>query len=443
MENSSRSRLFLIGLALVLGLFIIGYFASSRLLQVRPPISSPTVAISTIDTPVPLPPFPWPVPKPSALEVLTLESLEKTVGTGITFHDVDERISSALHSAGYDERSYFGVPGGFAVVTRLEKMDADGYPDYYDRWASSLAPISIVDFSLTKYLEALFGTPQGHYRVFVFIVSEETVVPSGTPIAQEEAQTWFIGGANRLPNQMEGLPYTREHTTTVYIYEFIQSGVGGEASYNIPSDFTGRQHLERARLWEYLNTPTTFFTEEFDQDPGWNHFLTRGDENQAQVEFSNSLMTFNLSGTDIYAYSLYENSTYRDVRLDMRAENRGDNHNEISLVCRYTKDGWYEFSVAGRGGWRLYAAVPGSSGITSYTVIQEGGAPTLKDGTEANEYSMICKDNEIRLYINDTEIQTIRESTYMFGEGYVGINISSFTNYPVIVEVDWFKISKP
>ncbi|MEP7134303.1 MAG: hypothetical protein ABI904_05170 [Chloroflexota bacterium] len=187
------------------------------------------------------------------MEVLTLGSLGKLAGTGVTFRDVDERISSALDVVGYDDKSYFGVPGGFAIVTRLEKMDAYGYPDYRYRWAPALAPISFTDFSLTNYLAALFGAPKGQYRVFVFVVSSEPVVQSGTPVAQREAQTWIVEGANKLPSQMKDLPYTREHTTTAYIYEFVQSGVGGDVSFNIPSDFTGRTHLKRAGLWENLN----------------------------------------------------------------------------------------------------------------------------------------------------------------------------------------------
>ena len=219
---------------------------------------------TTIPTSMPPPQFPWPVPKPSAFEVLPFESLGRPNGTGITFRDVDERISNALGSAGYDDKSYFGVPGGFAIVTRLEKMDADGYPDHSNRWASSLAPIRFADFSLTKYLEALIGVPKGHYRVFVFVVSSELIIQSGTPVAQENAQTWIVEGANKLPSQMKDLPYTREHTTTVYIYEFAQSGVGKAASYNIPSDFRGRQHLVRTGLWDNLNT--FIIKEEFDHD---------------------------------------------------------------------------------------------------------------------------------------------------------------------------------
>lgn len=186
-----------------------------------------------------------------------------------------------------------------------------------------------------------------------------------------------------------------------------------------------------------------FFKQEFDEDPEWNYFLTYGDESKAEVDFTNSLMTFNLTDTDIYAYYLYEDFEYRDVRLDIRAENRGKNNNNISLVCRYTEDGWYEFSTEGGGVWYLYAAVPGSDGQVKYNIIDNGGALALKQGKEVNEYSMICQENEIGLYINDTEIKTVRENNYTFGDGYVGFNISSLNVYPIIVEVDWFEISEP
>jgi hypothetical protein len=196
--------------------------------------------------------FPWPPPKPSATASLTLGSLRQTAVIKLTYNDVNERISNALAGAGFDEKSYYGVPNGFAVVTRLEQMDVDGYPEYSNRWQSSLEPVSLTTFSLNKYLEALFGAPKGHYRLFVFIVTSETVMSSGTPVTQQEAETWFLGGGNRLPRQMGIWPYTDEHRTAVYIYEFVQSGVGAEANQNIPSTITGRQHLERAGLWEIL-----------------------------------------------------------------------------------------------------------------------------------------------------------------------------------------------
>ena len=115
-------------------------------------------------------------------------------------------------------------------------------------------------------------------------------------------------------------------------------------------------------------------------------------------------MTFELRRTDINAFYMYENFRYRDVRLDVRAENRGNINNEFGLVCRYTQDGWYEFSTVSKGGrWVLYAAVPSSDGLTKYYGLGGGSTSTLiKDENGANEYGMICKGNKIQLYINGT-----------------------------------------
>ena len=186
-----------------------------------------------------------------------------------------------------------------------------------------------------------------------------------------------------------------------------------------------------------------FFTEEFDSDPQWNYFLTYGDANKATVEFSNSRMIFTLDDLNIYAYYIFEDFEYDDVRIDIRAENRGRNNNNVSLVCRLSDEGWYEFSTEGGGVWYLYAATPGSDGSIKYTVIANGGAKSLKQGKETNEYTMICQGDEIRLLINDVEIKAVRETTFAFRAGYVGFNISSLNVVPIIVEVDWFKIGEP
>ncbi|MBI3153572.1 MAG: DUF1080 domain-containing protein [Chloroflexi bacterium] len=186
-----------------------------------------------------------------------------------------------------------------------------------------------------------------------------------------------------------------------------------------------------------------FFKEEFDQDPKWKYFLTHGDEDEAEVTFEDGLMVFNLTDTGIYAYYLYEGFEYDDVRLDIRAENRGKNNNNVSLVCRHTDEGWYEFSTEGGGIWYLLAGHIGGNGNVNYDTLVSGGALSLKQGKEVNEYRMICQGNEIRLYINDVEVKTLKENKYSFRKGKVGFNISSLNVYPIILEVDWFEISEP
>ena len=187
-----------------------------------------------------------------------------------------------------------------------------------------------------------------------------------------------------------------------------------------------------------------YFTEEFDSDPQWNYFLTSGDEEKVSVTFDDSLMIFNLDALSIYAYYIYEAFDYRDVRIDLRAENRGKNNNNISLVCRASDaEGWYEFSTEGGGLWYLYAVVPGSDGRLRYNTIDSGGVKALRQGKETNEFTMICNSNEITLGVNGVEIKKVKENKFALRDGFVGFNVSSLNVTPIVVEVDWFQVSEP
>jgi hypothetical protein len=186
-----------------------------------------------------------------------------------------------------------------------------------------------------------------------------------------------------------------------------------------------------------------YFTEEFDQDPGWDYFLTAGDKDKITVTFEDSLAKFDLENTDIYAYYMYEAQEYDDVRIDIRAENRGKNNNNVSLICRATDKGWYEFSTEGGGLWYLYAVTINEKKEPVYKRIDKGGASSLNQGKEVNEYGMKCEGNEITLIVNDKELKKVTEKNFSFGSGYVGFNISSLNVTPIILEVDWFKVSEP
>lgn len=190
-----------------------------------------------------------------------------------------------------------------------------------------------------------------------------------------------------------------------------------------------------------------FFTEEFDQDPGSNwsmDIIGPGAEDHAdevKTEFSNSGLRVELPEDNLYFYYTYLGYTYEDVRIDLRAENRGVNFNNVSLFCRASDEGWYEWSVRSDGLWDLWAVTD------KYNHIFNGGTNALKQGKEVNEYAMVCKGDKISLFVNGQEIKgsPFTESRYGLRDGTVGFNISSLNRKikPVIVEVDWFKVSEP
>lgn len=186
-----------------------------------------------------------------------------------------------------------------------------------------------------------------------------------------------------------------------------------------------------------------FFTEEFDQDPNWIIDIigpgADAHKDSVKTEFSNSRLRVELPENQLYFYYTYGDFTYENVRLDLRADNRGVNTNNVSLFCRSSSDGWYEWSVGSGGDWYLYAVTD------KFNLISNGGTLFLKQGKEVNEYSMICQDNRISMFINGQEIKQspVTDNKYALRDGTVGFNISSIDVTPVIVEVDWLKISEP
>ena len=188
-----------------------------------------------------------------------------------------------------------------------------------------------------------------------------------------------------------------------------------------------------------------FFTEEFDQDPGSDWAIdilgpgADAHKDTVKVDFSDGTMRVELPEKDLYYYYTYSGFSYDNVRIDLRADNRGVNSNNISLTCRVSDEGWYEWSVGSDGLWYLYAVTD------KYNDIASGGTTFLKLGKEVNEFTMICNDKKISMFVNGQEIKQspVTDNKFVLREGSVGFNISSISKVPVIVEVQWFKISEP
>ncbi|MHA2428696.1 MAG: S1C family serine protease [Candidatus Hermodarchaeia archaeon] len=182
-----------------------------------------------------------------------------------------------------------------------------------------------------------------------------------------------------------------------------------------------------------------FYIEEFDPDSptvgDWSWYLTNGEENGFDIYTENGKLVFDIDGYDIYSYFSYDPWFYEDVRVDALAENRGKNNNNVSLICRATDYGWYEFSIANNGLWWIWAY------DGAYTLLSNGGSTAVNMGKDVNEYTIMCFGDTLALYINGAEVHTMTETKFGFREGQIGIGVSSFDVLPIIVEFDWVVIS--
>lgn len=195
-----------------------------------------------------------------------------------------------------------------------------------------------------------------------------------------------------------------------------------------------------------------FFTEEFDGNTDyWKYLVVNGAKSQIidgivglmSIRPLGGLLIFDLQGQGAWVYATYEPFTYSNVRLDVKVNNRGSNNNNVSLICRKSDAGWYEFDIANNGLYEILYGQILPDNTVAYTPIADGGSTKIKPGLADNEYGIVCQDNTLILYINGTETRRLEDKKYLLPEGKVGISVSSFQDVPVIVDFYWVKISQP
>jgi hypothetical protein len=198
-----------------------------------------------------VPKFPWPPPKASTSDMIPRELL---VGNAAhpTLSTVAQAIESAFAQAGYGQKSYYSVPGGFAMASQIEQINQDGTPkDSVDRWSLETPPLR--KFSLGSYLTALFTAQSGYYRVIVFVVTAQAFPQRDVKVTSEQSKGWVSGGLNKLPDKIGNQEYSATHSCTALIYEFKKTGKHAELVD--PSQIPGKTHLDKAGLMAAFAKP--------------------------------------------------------------------------------------------------------------------------------------------------------------------------------------------
>ena len=193
-----------------------------------------------------------------------------------------------------------------------------------------------------------------------------------------------------------------------------------------------------------------FFTEEFDSplSGDWSVFTITdpsvSDLEKVKVESDNGNLVWDVNSEYVYYYLFYNAFTYEDVKVEVRADNRGKNNNSVSLICRYDENiGWYEFNIANNGLYNILFAEVLDSGKIRWNRIANGGSNAINQGKDVNEYSATCQGDDLTLVINGDEAITIKDRKYALRDGQVGVSVSSFNVLPILIEMDWIKVSEP
>ena len=197
------------------------------------------------------PALPWPPPPPSTQVVLAHTVLFRATSGG-TLHDADVVLTSALDAAGYSDRSYFSVPGGFAIVTRIEQTQSDGTPMQPPaRW--SMKSLEPNPFDIVAQLKLFVTAPPGYFQIWAFVVTDEPFPADGRPLGRNAMMKLLYSGDNRLPAQFAQSAVSASTQCTVLVYEFVKPRAEKDAQLvSLPGRMPAKVHLMKASLWEPL-----------------------------------------------------------------------------------------------------------------------------------------------------------------------------------------------
>jgi hypothetical protein len=194
-------------------------------------------------------PFPWPPPR--CAERYTI--LQDFKGRYATLSAVDKWICRALDKRSYWSRSYYSLPNGFALVTRMEQFNKKNGQCLSEdkRWVDY--PVDEGDGGIIDYLSSIILPRKGFFRVFVFAVTDQPTGFSDKQVDQAEVQTWLEKGVSILPAKEKSTAVTDQHFVDVLVYEFETQDSDRKSKRRCPCGMLCPAHLERSGLKQYLH----------------------------------------------------------------------------------------------------------------------------------------------------------------------------------------------
>lgn len=202
----------------------------------------------TVNSNLAIPRFDWPPPPCAKQFELPAAKFAGCKKMG----DADAIICRGLAEKGYSRRSYFQVPGGFALVTQLEQTAPDFTCRNDDaRWLDYAVPETMS--GMLDYFKSLFMPTEGRFRVFAFIVTEKSFTSDGKKVDSKGAQAWLARGLNGLPDSIAEQKWAPSKTkVTALIYEFWAPGVNKPCTVACKGSPTADTHLKKSGLFDAI-----------------------------------------------------------------------------------------------------------------------------------------------------------------------------------------------
>lgn len=200
------------------------------------------------------------------------------------------------------------------------------------------------------------------------------------------------------------------------------------------------------QLDAYPEGTTIYFTD-FDStgdiEPGWSDI---GIPSTLRYDVSMTGGFIRVEVPDQYSsvYLFYDDMFFgrdnADVYVEARFQNKGThNINNISVICRATDQGWYEFSMLSGGLWYIWKYDVNNG---NYKLIKDGGIPNLNYDAP-HTIGAECRGNYLTFYFDGERLKNATITDSSFVEGQTGIAVYADDWENVVVEFDYFAIAVP
>ena len=280
------------------------------------------------------------------------------------------------------------------------------------------------------------------------------------------AKLWYSGmtniplyvifvGIKKMESEMKRITFI-----VLLLATFALAACGSMPAINIGN--SGESIEEEMELQEIVPEATEavlpeeskYFRDEFDEDinEDWGLKIISGLEKQliwSQINGKFRIET--LPPNDVNYIFLNKKHTYDDVVITAEVENAGPLTNTLSLICRATEAGWYEFRISPSGYYELlrYDQYRKDDGENPYTnfVEKQVGSTKIVGGLEKNEFSLSCEGDVISAFINGEQLYwqkrplAIEDDTY--SEGTVGFGFLGYSGKEYDVTFNWIDVTKP
>ncbi len=159
---------------------------------------------------------------------------------------VNQKIAVALDKCGYRDMSYYTVPGGFAIVTGLEKIDdADGSTvNENDRFA--------ITCSDKMRVTDVVSPQKGCFREIAFVVTNTTFALNDPKSLRSIAPNWIADRTIELPKTVGDTRFGKDYHCFVLVYEYKAPSAGTHLLPVWPTMYSATEHLHKSGIDQLL-----------------------------------------------------------------------------------------------------------------------------------------------------------------------------------------------